>query len=210
VWPRPRRPGWHWRLWGRLGVMSGRPEIWLCRHGETEWSRDGRHTSRTDVPLTHEGLEEARRLASRLSDVKFDLVLTSPLRRAADTAALAGFPDAIREPGASEWDYGDYEGRTTTAIREEVPGWTVWTHAPPGGETVDQVGARADRVIARVQDEAPTRALLFSHAHFLRVFAARWIDLRATAGMRLLLDTGSVSVLAWERQVRAIKHWNTE
>jgi broad specificity phosphatase PhoE len=190
--------------------MSGRPEIWLCRHGETEWSRDGRHTSRTDVPLTPKGLEEARRLASRLAGVRFDLVLTSPLRRAADTAALAGFPDAIREPMASEWDYGDYEGRTTAAIREEVPGWTVWTHPLPRGETAEQVGARADRVIDRVQKEAPTRALLLSHGHFLRVLAARWIDLPATSGVRLLLDTASLSALGWEREVRAVKHWNTE
>jgi broad specificity phosphatase PhoE len=194
---------------GQAGLVA-RPDIWLCRHGETEWSRVGRHTSRTDLPLTPPGLEEARRLASRLSDVKFDLVLTSPLRRAADTAALAGFPDAIREPAASEWDYGEYEGWTTADIRKEVPGWTVWTDASPGGETADQVGARADRVIDRVRREAPTRALLFSHAHFLRVLAARWIDLPATSGARLLLDTGSVSLLGWEREVRAIKHWNTE
>ena len=190
--------------------MSGRPEFWLCRHGETEWSREGHHTSRTDLPLTPEGLEEARRLASPLSGVKFDLVLTSPLRRAADTAALAGFPDAIREPAASEWDYGDYEGRTTADIREEFPGWTVWSHPSPGGETAVQVGARADRLIHRVLDEAPTRALLFSHAHFLRVLAARWIEQPATSGVRLLLDTGSVSVLGWEREVQAIKHWNMQ
>jgi broad specificity phosphatase PhoE len=190
--------------------MNGRPEIWLCRHGETEWSRNGRHTSRTDLPLTPEGIEQARQLASRLSDLKFDLVLTSPLRRAADTAALAGFPDAIREPAASEWDYGDYEGLTTAALREKVPGWTVWTHPAPGGETAEQVGARADRLIERVQAEARTRALLFSHAHFLRVLAARWIELPAVAGVRLLLDTGRVSVLGWEREVRAIKHWNTQ
>jgi probable phosphoglycerate mutase len=187
-----------------------RPEIWLCRHGETEWSRDGRHTSRTDLPLTPAGMAEARRLATRVSGVKFDLVLTSPKRRAADTAAIAGFPDAVREPAAQEWDYGEGEGRTTAAIREEVPGWTVWTHMLPGSETADQVGARADRLIGLVQHEAPTRALLFSHAHFLRVLAARWIGLPATAGVRLLLDTGSVSVLGWERDVRAIKHWNTE
>jgi broad specificity phosphatase PhoE len=190
--------------------MSGRPEIWLCRHGETEWSRDGRHTSHTDLPLTPEGLEEARRLAVRLSGVTFDLVLTSPLRRATDTAALAGFPDAIQEPAASEWNYGDYEGRTTAAIREEVPGWTVWTHSSPGGETAEQVGTRADRLIDRLRDEAPTRALLFSHAHFLRVLAVRWIDLPATSGVHLLLGTGSVSVLGWEREGRAIKHWNAE
>jgi broad specificity phosphatase PhoE len=186
-----------------------RPELWLCRHGETEWSRDGRHTSRTDLPLTSEGLDQARRLASRLSGVKFDLVITSPLRRAADTAALAGFPAAIRDPTAAEWDYGEYEGRTTAAIREEIPGWTVWTRPPTGGETAEHVGARADRLIARVLNEAPNRALLFSHAHLLRVLAARWIEQPATSGVRLLLDTGTVSVLAWEREVRAISLWNT-
>jgi probable phosphoglycerate mutase len=187
-----------------------RPEIWLCRHGETEWSRDGRHTGRTDLPLTPAGIDRARRLGSRLSGVAFDLVLTSPRRRSVDTAALAGFPDAIPEPAAVEWDYGEYEGLTTAAIREKVPGWTVWTHPLLGGETAEQVGARADRLIDRGQAEAPTRALLFSHGHFLRVLAARWIELPATGGARLLLDTGSVSVLGWEREVRAIRHWNTE
>jgi probable phosphoglycerate mutase len=182
--------------------------MWLCRHGETEWSRDRRHTSHTDLPLTAGGLEEARGLASRLAGVDFDLVLTSPLRRAADTAALAGFPDAVRDPAAAEWDYGEYEGRTTAAIREEVPGWTVWSHPVPEGETASQVAARADRLIDRVRDEVPTRALLFSHAHFLRVLAARWIGLAAPSGVRLLLDTGGVSVLGWEREVRAIKRWN--
>jgi broad specificity phosphatase PhoE len=187
-----------------------RPEIWLCRHGETEWSRDGRHTSRTDLPLTAAGMDEARRLEPRLSGVDFDLVLTSPRRRSVDTAALAGFPAAIVEPTAEEWDYGEDEGRTTAAIREEVPGWTVWTHPLSGGETPEEVGARADKVIDRVCSEAPTRALLFSHAHFLRVLAARWIELPPTEGVRLLLGTGSVSVLGWEREVHAIKYWNTE
>jgi broad specificity phosphatase PhoE len=188
--------------------QRGRPELWLCRHGETEWSRDRRHTSHTDLPLTPGGVDEARRLAARLSGVAFDLVLTSPLRRAADTATLAGFADAVREPEAAEWNYGDYEGRTTAAIREDVPGWTVWTHPSPSGEDAVAVGARADRVIDRVCKEAPGRALLFSHAHFLRVLAVRWIGLAPTAGERLLLDTGGVSVLGWEREARAIRNWN--
>jgi probable phosphoglycerate mutase len=187
-----------------------RPEFWLCRHGETEWSLDGRHTSRTDLPLTPAGIEQARRLAPQLSGVAFDLVLTSPRRRSVDTAALAGFPEAVVEPAAEEWDYGEAEGRTTASIREEIPGWTVWTHPLPGAETPEQVGARADKVIERVHAEAPTRALLFSHAHFLRVLAARWIELPATEGVRLLLDTASASVLGWEREVRAVKRWNTE
>jgi broad specificity phosphatase PhoE len=187
-----------------------RPEIWLCRHGETEWSLDGRHTSRTDLPLTPVGMKQARRLATRLAGVAFDLVLTSPRRRAADTAALAGFPDAIVEPAAEEWDYGEGEGRTTESIREQVPGWTVWTHPLPGAETPEEVGARADKVIERVQAEAPHRAVLFSHAHFLRIMAARWIELPATEGVRLLLEVASVSVLGWEREVRAVKRWNIE
>jgi broad specificity phosphatase PhoE len=193
---------------GQCGRVT-RPEIWLCRHGETEWSLDGRHTSRTDLPLTPVGMEQARRLATRLSGVAFDLVLTSPRRRAVDTAALAGFPDAIVEPAAEEWDYGEGEGRTTESIREEIPGWTVWTHPLPGAETPEHVGARADKVIERVQAEAPDRAVLFSHAHFLRILAARWIELAATEGVRLLLETASVSVLGWEREVRAVKRWNT-
>jgi broad specificity phosphatase PhoE len=192
---------------GQAGRVT-RPEIWLCRHGETEWSRDRRHTSRTDLPLTPEGVEQARRLGARLSGVAFDLVLTSPRSRSGETAALAGFPDAVVEPGAAEWDYGEYEGMTTGAIRKTVPGWTVWTHPLPGGETAEQVGARADALIRRVHAEAPTRALLFSHAHFLRVLAARWIDLAPSDGVRLLLDTATVSVLGWEREVRAIEHWN--
>jgi probable phosphoglycerate mutase len=187
-----------------------RPELWLCRHGETEWSRDGRHTSRTDLPLTPDGEQQARRLALRLSGVAFDLVLTSPRRRSVDTAALAGFPDAGVEPAAEEWDYGQLEGLTTAAIREGDPGWTVWTHRVPGGETAEQVGARADRVIDRVRRDARTHALLFSHGHFLRVLAARWIEQPPGAGARLVLGTGTVSVLGWEREVSAINHWNTQ
>jgi broad specificity phosphatase PhoE len=186
-----------------------RPEIWLCRHGETEWSRDGRHTSRTDLPLTHKGIEQARQLGSRLSGATFDVVLTSPRRRSVDSAALAGFPGAVPEPDAAEWDYGEYEGLTTAVIRERVPGWSVWTHPMPGGETAGQVAARADGLIDRVLKDAPTRALLFSHGHLLRVLAARWIEAPPTAGVRLLLDTGTVSVLGWEREVRALKQWNT-
>ena len=114
----------------------------------------------------------------------------------------------MREPALAEWDYGDYEGVTTARIREDVPGWTVFTHPTPGGESAEQVAARADRVIARVLDEATDRALVFSHGHLLRVLAARWIDEPPALGQRLLLDTGTVSVLGWEREVRAIRRWN--
>jgi probable phosphoglycerate mutase len=185
-----------------------RPELWLVRHGETAWSRDRRHTGRTDVPLTPQGQEAARALAPRLARARFDLVLTSPLTRAADTARLAGFGTARVVDEAVEWDYGDYEGITTGEIRETEPGWTVWTHGVPGGETADQVGARADRVIALVREAGVERALLFSHAHLLRVLAARWIGLPAVNGGNLLLDTATVSILGWEREDAAIRRWN--
>ena len=185
-----------------------RPDVWLCRHGQTEWSRDGRHTSHTDLPLTTVGEGEAERLARALDGMAFDLVLTSPLRRAADTAALVGFPEARREPALAEWDYGDYEGRTTPEIREEVDGWTVFTHPTPGGESAEQVALRADRVVDRLLTEATDRALVFSHAHFLRVLAARWIYEPPAFGRRLGLDTATISVLGWQREARAIDRWN--
>jgi broad specificity phosphatase PhoE len=189
---------------------DARPELWLCRHGETEWSRDGRHTSHTDLVLTAAGVEQARRLVPALAGVAFDLVLTSPLRRASDTAVLLGFPDAIREPAVAEWDYGDFEGRTTAEIRTTVPGWTVWTHPSPGGERAEQVASRADRVIDRVLADATGRALVVSHGHFLRVLAARWVGEQAAFGRHLRLDTATLSVLGWERDARAIGRWNAE
>jgi probable phosphoglycerate mutase len=185
-----------------------RPELWICRHGETDWSRAGRHTSHTDLLLTPAGVDEVRRLTAPLAHLSFDLVLTSPLRRASDTADLLGFPDARREPALAEWHYGDYEGMTTPEIRERVPEWTVWTHPSPGGESAGQVTARADRVIDRVLSEATERALVFSHGHFLRALAARWIGEDVAFGRRLVLATGTLSVLGWERDTRAIARWN--
>src|SRR6476469_5850565 len=149
-------------------------ELWVIRHGETEWSRDGRHTSHTEVDLTPEGEQVARALADRLQGVHFDLVLTSPRLRARRTAALAGFPDAHQEGDLSEWDYGDYEGITTAEIREQDPGWTVWTHPCPRGETADQVSRRLDRVVTAVRSKGG-RVLVFSHGHASRALAARWL-----------------------------------
>jgi broad specificity phosphatase PhoE len=183
-------------------------EVWLARHGATEWSESGRHTSVTDLPLTAEGEAAARSLAPRLADIHFDLVLTSPLQRARRTAELAGFPDAHVDDDLTEWAYGDYEGLTTVQIRETVPGWTIWTHPSPGGETADEVGRRLDRVIAKVRAHGG-RVLVFAHGHSLRALAARWIEEPVQAGSRLHLDTATISVLAYERDTPVVQRWNS-
>ncbi len=186
-----------------------RPEVWLARHGETEWSRDGRHTGRTDIPLTDTGRDQARMLTPRLAGHRFALVLTSPRSRAAETARIAGLMDVLVDDDLSEWDYGTYEGRTTAEIHTEDPDWSIWTGPWPGGETADQVGARADRVIARCLDPALNGdVLLFAHGHFLRVVGARWVDLPAVGGAKFALATATLSVLGWERANRVIETWN--
>lgn len=184
------------------------PEVWLVRHGETAWSRDHRHTSTTDLPLTEVGVEVARRLADRLSGVGFDLVLTSPRQRARRTAELAGFADAEVDEDLVEWDYGDYEGITTVEIRETVPGWTVWTHPTPGGETPAQVTERLDRVVDRVR-AVTGRTLLFGHGHALRAFTARWLGQPVDEGRFFRLDTATVSVLGYERDTPVLLRWNS-
>jgi broad specificity phosphatase PhoE len=182
-------------------------DVWVVRHGETEWSRDGRHTGATDIPLTDEGEAAARELAPRLAGETFALVLTSPRERARRTAELAGFPDAEIDEDLVEWAYGDYEGITTEEIRETVPNWTVWTHPSPGGETADEVSARLDRVVARCL-ESSGDVLLVGHGHALRALAARWLRLSVVDGRLLKLDTGTVSVLGHERESPAVIHWN--
>jgi probable phosphoglycerate mutase len=189
--------------------------LWLVRHGETEWSLSGRHTGRTDIPLTAHGRERAVELGKFLAGTKFAAVLCSPLRRARETCEIAGYGDvAVVDPGLMEWDYGVYEGRTSQEIQAEIPGWSVWKDAIVGGETVEQVGARADGVIARAlgaagpETEDVARVALFAHAHILRILAARWIGLEARDGSLFVLGTGSVSVLGWERETRVIERWN--
>ena len=182
-------------------------ELWLVRHGETEWSRDHKHTSVTDLPLTERGVQVARGLGDRLAGTTFDRVLTSPRQRARVTADLAGFPDAEVDEDLVEWAYGDYEGITTAEIRRTVPGWTVWTHPSPGGETAEQVATRLDRVVARTR-AAGGRTLAFAHGHSLRVLAARWLGLPATEGRLLRLDTSTVSVLGHERETSVVLRWN--
>jgi probable phosphoglycerate mutase len=181
--------------------------LWLVRHGETEWSRDGRHTSTTDLELTGEGERVARELAPRLAAQEFDLVLTSPRRRARRTADLAGFPDAQVDADLVEWDYGRYEGLTTATIRQTVPGWTVWANPVPGGETPQQVSDRLDRVVRRVEEVAGD-VLVFGHGHALRGLTARWLDLDVTEGRHFVLGTATLSILGWERGSPAIERWN--
>lgn len=184
-------------------------QIWLVRHGETEWARLGRHTGRTDIPLTPAGRDQALALGTHLAGRTFQLVLTSPLSRAAETAALAGFPDAAQDPDLMEWDYGGLEGRTSADIREEYEGWTIWTGPWPAAETVDAVGARADRVIARCLESAVTGdCLLFAHGHLLRVLAARWLRQPAIGGSMFALGTATVGILGWDRLNPVIETWN--
>ena len=187
--------------------MTG-PELWLVRHGETEWSRSGKHTGTTDLPLSGTGHRDATRLAELLPDGPFAAVLTSPLRRARETCELAGYADgAVVDADLREWDYGAYEGRTTAEIRDERPGWTLWRDGCPGGEAVADVGRRADRVVGRLLD-CDGAVVVFSHGHLLRVLAARWAGLGPEAGAVLALDTGSVSTLGWEREQPVIRRWN--
>jgi probable phosphoglycerate mutase len=182
--------------------------LWLVRHGETEWSAAGKHTGSTDVPLTEAGRAAVRALAATLAERSYALVLTSPLSRARDTCALAGLDGrAVVAEDLREWDYGEYEGLTTAEIRTLVPGWTVFTDDCPGGETPEQVAARADRVIALAR-ETDGETIAFSHGHLLRVLAARWVGLPPQAGAHLALATASVSVLGWERNVAVISGWN--
>ncbi len=183
-------------------------ELWVVRHGETEWSRDHRHTSYTDLPLTEVGVSVASTLADRLADVEFDLVLTSPRLRARRTAELAGFADAKQDDDLVEWHYGEYEGITTLTIRETVPGWTVWTHPTPDGETHDQVSERLDRVVDRARDVGG-RVLVFGHGHALRALTARWLGLDASEGRLFRLDTSTISVLGYERETPVILRWNS-
>jgi broad specificity phosphatase PhoE len=185
-------------------------EIVLVRHGETEWAREERHTGRTDVPLTGEGRREAEVLGRRLAGHTFALVLTSPLRRAVDTCRLAGLGAAAEvRQDLAEWDYGCYEGRTTPEIRAEAPGWSLWRDGCPGGETVADVGRRADRVIAELRPLAGDAAV-FAHGHLLRVLAARWVGMPAEAGGALGLSTATISILGYEHDSPVIWLWNDE
>ena len=193
-----------------MSPAGGPAEVVLVRHAETEWSRDGRHTGLTDIPLTDAGRATAKALAGELQGWRFERVLVSPLRRARETCELCGLGDRAEVCDAlREWDYGDYEGLTTPQIRQSRPDWNLWRDGCPAGESAAQVGARADRVIAVLgASSGPVAA--FSHGHMLRVLGARWIELEPAAGGRLGLSAGAISVLGYEHDTRILARWNDD
>jgi broad specificity phosphatase PhoE len=186
------------------------PQLVLVRHGDTEWSKNGRHTSHTDLPLVESGVERARKLQSELAEFSFARVLCSPLRRARSTAAAAGYGDRIEiTPDLTEWDYGDYEGLTSPEIHERDPSWVLWRDGCPGGESPADVSARVDRLIADAVSSGGD-VLLFAHGHILRSVAARWSAFLVSAGERFALMPATVSVLGHEHETRVIVRWNDD
>lgn len=182
--------------------------VYLCRHGETEWSHSGQHTSFTDIPLTANGEQQAEKLKKRLEQIGFEKVYVSPLKRAKQTCEIAGYLDVAEEDeDLFEWRYGKYEGLTTPEIRKTDPGWTIFNHGAPEGESIQDVSDRADRVIERVR-RFNGNVALFSSGHFLRALAARWCGLHASDGRSLALTTGSLCLLSYERDVPVITMWN--
>jgi broad specificity phosphatase PhoE len=183
-------------------------QVYLIRHGETEWSLTGQHTGITDIPLTENGRRLAMRLKPILAKQKFVMVLTSPLKRARDTCEVSGLGAAAHiDNDLVEWNYGEYEGLTSHEIRKRTPGWLLFDHGCPGGETPEQVGDRADRIIVRARGQHGNVAL-FAHGHLLRVVAARWLGFAAGAGRHFLLDTGTLNILSYYQGIPAIKEWN--
>ena len=185
-------------------------ELWLIRHGETEWSRSGQHTGRTDLELTQTGKDRAAMLGRSMAGRRFELVLSSPLLRARETCRLVGYGDQAKlTDDLLEWDYGDYEGITTADIRKTRPSWYLWRDGVPRGETAEQVGARVQRVIDQAS-QVEGRVAVFAHGHVLRVLTACWLGLEPRAGRLFALETGTVSVLAYEHETRVIRKWNVE
>ena len=182
--------------------------IWLIRHGETEWSLSGQHTGRTEIPLLELGERRAVAVGRELGGKKFALVLTSPRKRARETARLAGYGGVAEvDDDLQEWDYGAYEGITTQDIQKAAPGWSIWQGPVPQGETIEQVAARADRAIRRAEG-IDGEVAFFAHGHILRVLAARWLGLSPKDGALFALDTGSISTLGYERETAVISEWN--
>lgn len=190
--------------------LAAPQQVFLVRHGETEWSRAGRHTGRTDVPLSDQGRRRAEAIGRWLGRRPL-VVYTSPLSRARETCHLAGYAAAAQvEPDLREWDYGVYEGRTTEEIRHAQPDWSVWLSPIVDGESLDQLADRARKVVSRVLSAAPGDVALFAHGHILRVLAACWLGLPPIMGRSLALDTASISVLGYEREARVIRLWNLQ
>jgi len=186
--------------------MAG--DLWLVRHGETEWSLSGAHTGSTDLPLTKAGSARAKAVGRFFAGRPFALVLASPLKRARETCRLAGYGDiAQTESNLREWNYGDYEGRTTAEIRAQLPGWSLWLQGVPNGESIDQVANRARAIIERAS-KADGDVALFGHGHILRILTACWLGLEPADGRLFALSTGSVSLLGYERETRVISLWN--
>ena len=193
-------------------------QLWLVRHGATKWSRSGQHTSVTDLPLLPDGEEDAREVGARLQGKEFGVVLTSPRRRARDTAAGAGFPDAEVDEDLVEWAYGPGEGLTSKDIQEEVADWRIWTHGAPQferddfapGETVAQVSTRLRRVVERVRGSGVEHVIVFAHGHSLRALAMEWLGLDIAMGKHFPLETGTVSLLGYEKDNPAVIRWNQE
>ena len=191
-------------------INRKRHEIWLFRHGQTAWSVSGQHTGRTDLPLTEAGREQAEALGQYLAGRKFDLVLSSPLARAAETCRLAGYGDSARfADDLMEWDHGEYEGLRPADILKKRPGWTIWNDGVPGGETIEQVEQRARNVVG-LTEAVDGGVAVFSHSHLLRILAARWLGLPPDAGRHFDLDTASISVLGYSRDASVIRKWNQE
>ena len=184
-------------------------EIWLMRHGETEWSAKGKHTSRTDLPLLPSGIKQAEELRDKLNGRKFGLVLVSPMQRARETCRLAGYDDVARvTDDLNEWDYGAYEGRTTADIRKDRPTWSLWRDGVVDGESVQHVGTRVQRVIQECLS-AEGDVALFAHGHVLRILTAVWLGLTPDRGQLFMLGTGTVSILGFEHDYRVIQRWNS-
>ncbi len=182
--------------------------VYIVRHGATEWSVSGQHTSRTDLPLLESGEDQAREVAGKLDGCRFDLVLCSPLLRARETCRLAGFGDVAEiTDDLREWEYGEYEGLTTPQIRERNPDWNLWRDGCPGGERPQQIGARVDRVVQRLA-AVDGDALAFAHGHVLRVLTARWLEMEVAAGARFRLEAGSLGILGFERETTVIEGWS--
>ena len=189
-------------------MAESEQKVYVVRHGETEWSISGQHTGITDIPLTENGRNQVKCLQPVLANEVFALVLTSPLHRARETCKLSGLGDKAEvEPNLVEWNYGKYEGVTSKEIHKTVPGWLVFNDGAPGGETPEQIGARADRVIQRVR-AVEGNVALFAHGHIFRVLVARWLDLPAMAGRNFHLDTGTLNILSYYRGYPAVKIWN--